>query len=127
MNTVRLMTCDNAVEANLIKGKLENEDIPCILTNENFSNLMPHYNRIMGAGVQVLVNEEDFNRAMELVNVNPEVHEITCPNCNSKNIKVGLGKQKFKKVFAIVVSLLTVIPINNISYSYTCKDCKTEF
>ncbi|WP_083631338.1 putative signal transducing protein [Labilibacter marinus] len=51
----RLITCDNAFEANLIKGRLESEDIPCILTNENISNLLPSYNHLMGSGVQVLV------------------------------------------------------------------------
>ncbi len=53
MSTVVLKTCNTPFEANLIKGMLENKDINCFLTNENFSNLMPHYNGIMGAGVQV--------------------------------------------------------------------------
>lgn len=51
MNTIRLTTCNDSFEANLIKDKLENEGIECFLTNENFTSLFPIYNGILGSGI----------------------------------------------------------------------------
>ncbi|WP_430817624.1 DUF2007 domain-containing protein [Carboxylicivirga sp. RSCT41] len=59
------MTCDSAVEANIIKGRLENEGIECFIANDNFSNLMPKYNNIMGSGAQILIGENDLELAMQ--------------------------------------------------------------
>jgi DNA-directed RNA polymerase subunit RPC12/RpoP len=126
MKSVRLLTCENPIEANIIKGRLENEGINCFLTNENFSNLMPHYNRILGAGVQIMISETDFEKAIELLEINVR-KELVCPNCNSKNIKVSLGKNKAKKIFAVFLSLFSGVPFNNISSINRCADCKTEF
>lgn len=126
MNYVRLITCENTIEANLVKGRLENEGINCFLTNENFANLMPHYNRILGAGVQIMINETDLEKAVELLELNKN-KELYCPNCNSKNVKVSLGKNKFKKIFAIILSLFSGVPFNNINSINRCADCKTEF
>ena len=126
MKIITLMTCDSAIEANIIKGRLENEGVICFVNNENFSNLMPHYDRILGAGVQIMINEKDYDKAVEILGLNVEKKAV-CPNCNSTNIKIGLGKNKLKKIFTIIASLLMVIPFNNINSVYTCKDCGTEF
>jgi len=45
------MTIDSLAEAHMIKGRLLNEGIDCFLTNENITNLMPHYNNMLGSGV----------------------------------------------------------------------------
>lgn len=126
MKSVRLLTCENSVEANLIKGRLENEGINCFLTNENFSNLMPHFNRILGAGVQVMIDETDLEKAIELLELRGE-KALICPNCNSKNVTISLGKNKIKKIFTIIFSLLLFIPFNNINSINHCVDCKNEF
>ena len=39
MKTVRLITCNNAMQAHILQGALENEGIESILHNENFSSL----------------------------------------------------------------------------------------
>jgi len=127
MNTVVLTTCNSAIEANLIKGMLENNGIKCFLTNENFSNLMPHYNGVMGAGVQIIVADSDVKQAKALLLSQPDETEIVCPNCGSLNISYGLGTNKIKLFFAVLMSLLIWIPFGNIRATYLCKDCKTEF
>ena len=63
MATIRLTTCDNAVEANMIKNLLTNEGITCFLTNENFTSLMPNYTGMMGAGIQIMIDEKDAEKA----------------------------------------------------------------
>ncbi len=127
MNTIILTTCYNSFEANLIKGMLGNNDIRCFLTNENFSNLMPHYNGIMGAGIQVMIEDRDLEKAQALMLVQSKEDEIVCPNCNSSNIQFGLGNNKVKKIFLVLISLFTWIPFGNMRNIYYCQNCKTEF
>ncbi|MDQ2177301.1 DUF2007 domain-containing protein [Marinifilum sp. D714] len=126
MKTKRLMTCESPIEANIIKGRLENEGIRCFVTNENFSNLMPHYNRILGSGAELMIDQDDYKKAVEILELNSR-KEIVCPNCNSKNIKMSLGKNWFKKAVVIVISLFSSVPFNNINSTYMCKDCNIEF
>jgi hypothetical protein len=126
MDFVRLVICDNVVEANLIKGRLENEGIYCFIINENFSTLMPHYSRMLGAGIQIMVSDKDYEQAIEVLQLNIK-QENVCPNFGSSKVKIGLGRNKFKKIIAIIISVLSGIPFNNINSSFQCKDCKTEF
>lgn len=126
MSIVRLMTCDTAVEANLIKGHLKNEGIEAFITNENFSNLMPHYSRIMNSGIQIMISDMDYNKASDILELDVK-HEPICPNCQSTNIKFSLGKHKIRKIFTILMSLFIFTPINNLKSVYKCRDCKTEF
>jgi hypothetical protein len=127
MDTTVLTTCNNVFEANLIKGMLENNGIKCFLTNENFSNLMPHYNGMMGAGIQIIINERDIEKAKVLLLTQTKEDRIECPNCGSQNIKFGLGINRIKKIITVLISLLAVIPFGNIRNSLYCLDCKTEF
>lgn len=120
------MTCESPIEANIIKGRLENEGIRCFVTNENFSNLMPHYNRILGSGAEIMIDKDDYTKASEILELN-STKEVYCPNCNSNNIKISLGKNWFKKLVIIMISLFSSVPFNNINSTYWCKDCKSEF
>ena len=64
MKTVRLTTCPNAFEAELLKGRLESEGIPALLNNEIMSTYPPF------GGVDVFINEEDLERATDILNTN---------------------------------------------------------
>lgn len=126
MAVIRLMTCNSAFEANLIKTRLIDEDIECFLTNENFTTLLPGTNGMLGAGVQVMIDEKDKERANAIIK--PENSTITkCPNCGSENIVLGLGKKKVSKILFIFISVISTMPFNNIKRTYYCKDCKTDF
>ncbi|MDT3739852.1 MAG: DUF2007 domain-containing protein [Candidatus Kapabacteria bacterium] len=127
MDTIILTTCNNAVEAYLIKGMLENNGIKCFLTNENISSLIPHYNGIMDAGVQIIINKSDIEQVNELLLSQTKESEIVCPCCGSLNVSFGLGTNKIKKFFVILISLLAWIPFGNLRNSYYCNECKAEF
>jgi len=92
MQTTRLITCDSLAEAHLIKGKLNNEGIECFLTNENITNLMPHYNNMLGSGVQIIVNEVDLIAARKIIKdkLAPDNDIIVCPYCGSTDIGLGI-------------------------------------
>ena len=40
MRTIRLITCDDAMQAHIIQGALENEGIESLLHNENLSSVL---------------------------------------------------------------------------------------
>ena len=126
MKTTTLTTCRNIQEAALIKGNLANNGIPCMVTNQNYTTLMPHFNRLLGSGVQVLVFEVDLEKAAKILY--PQNSVISkCPFCNSEHIKLGLGKFRFWKLFVIVLSIFVATPINNIEATYHCINCKSDF
>ena len=125
---IRILTCDNLSEAYLIKGNLKNEGIECILTNQYFTTLMPIYNNMLGAGIQVFVREEDVTKASELLKdkIEPNNDELVCPNCGSKDIGLGLGKSKWQKILNIILAMLSSIPLGNLKPKFYCKHCKEE-
>lgn len=126
-DTVILTSCSNLQEAYLIKGTLKNNGINCFLTNENFSNLMPHYYGILGAGIQVMIEDSDLDKAQKLISPESVANEIICPNCNSANVTFGFGYNKVKKWFIVILSLFYWVPFGNIRKNFRCEDCKTEF
>ena len=67
MKFIKLATADNSYEANFIKDDLADEGIECMLTNENFTALMPLSNSMFGSGIQILVDRVDYDRAKEIL------------------------------------------------------------
>lgn len=88
---------------------------------------MPQYNGVMGAGINVVVDESDLEKAQKLIAEQGSKTTIKCPNCQSSKITFGLGTNRIKKIITIVLSLLFWIPFGNIRNIYYCQDCKTEF
>ena len=128
MRYINLYTVDNSYEANFIKDNLADEGIECMLTNENFTTLMPHLNGMLGSGIQILVDKDDYDRAKQILDKRNNRELQVCPNCNSTNIKYGLGtKHRLKKLLALGIALVIASPVRHIGQTYYCRDCKTEF
>lgn len=127
MAIIRLTTSNSSIEANMIKNILENEEIECFLTNENFTNLMPGYNGMLGAGIQIMIDDRDEEKARELIACQSQTDELRCPSCNSDNVTYGLGINRFKKIMFGLLSVITGTPFGNIRSTYYCKNCKTDF
>jgi len=87
---------------------------------------MPFYNGLMGAGVQVMIEDIDLKKSQELLVSSSKEDSIVCPNCNSSDIQFGLGKNKIKKIILVLISLLSWIPFGNIKKTYYCGNCRTE-
>ena len=113
MKTVKLITCNDAMEAHILQGALENEGIESVLHNENFSFLYRSYVSSI-AGVDILVVDEDYDKAVRVLKQNqswPE--ELTlCPYCGSSDIKL---------------SMLAAAPPGSNHWEYTCKQCHKTF
>ena len=126
----------NPIEANIVKGRLEDSDIPCFLTDENIATIQPLYNQAIG-GVKLNVFEKDVNRInqlfaeeqidIEVDNEAPISDKLICNNCGSDNVSFG---QATKKRFSWWVTLLSVVlfvypfKANN---CYHCYNCGHEF
>lgn len=127
MSVIRLTTCNNSIEANMLKNLLENEGIECFLTNEYFSNMMPGYSGMMGAGVGVMIDDKDLETAQKVLAGSASEQKKVCPYCGSEDIVFGLGRRKLGKIAVILLSLLLIIPFGNIRKKYFCKTCRSEF
>lgn len=126
MKIVLFKTFDNIQQAYLVKGRLFNEEIPCFIENENFSYLMPHYQRVLDSGIRLLIYERDYERAMKLFEDDGDAG-FSCPRCGSDNFRVLLNERNRSKLLVVLISLLAFIPMGNIRISYTCKECGMVF
>lgn len=83
-----------STEAQLIKAKLESEDIRTMLMDEKTIDSDPLISQAIG-GVKLFVHKEDFIKASAIYNQirnyekDSEGNAIHCPNCNSTRILVA--------------------------------------
>lgn len=129
MKTIKLFTCDDAFQAHVIQGALENEGIVSVLHNENMSNVMRGYGSEI-AGVDVLVYEEDYDKALLLLEQNRMIPEQSryCPHCGSDEIKFVLKKShRVRAVVAAVIAALSAAPPGTEYWEYVCSKCGTHF
>ena len=129
MKTVKLITCNDAMEAHILQGALENEGIESVLHNENFSFLYRSYVSSI-AGVDILVVDEDYDKAVRVLKQNQSCpEELTlCPCCGSSDIKLVLRKgKKLRAIGAAVLSMLAEWLPGSIHWEYTCIQCHKSF
>lgn len=129
MKTVRLITCDDSFQANIIKGALENEGIAAVLHNEHAADVMRGYVR-EASTVDVLVYECDGERALDILERNGMIPERLryCPFCHSGNIVYKLKKEhRIRAVLATLAAMLTASSPVSKHGEYVCKDCGAHF
>lgn len=134
MELVTLKTFDNPVEAHILKSRLESEDIPSFLFDENMVTLNPLYNVTVG-GIKLKVNPAHYEEAKQIIDdfntseVRDENEEIiSCPNCSSKDLYTGFKSMKgLKGVMSGIVAFLLMIYPFYLKTMYKCKSCNTEF
>jgi len=66
MKLITLKTFDYAIDAHLLKSRLEDEEIRCFLIDENINSLIYLYNIATG-GIKLQVSSEDELRAIEIL------------------------------------------------------------
>ncbi len=127
--TLRLITCDDAFRAHLIQGALDNEGIPSVIHNENTSNVMRGFVSNL-SGVDVLVYEADYRKALDLLEQNQMIGEQLkyCPSCGSDDIRFGLRKGKrLRAVWAALLSALSFAPPGTAHWEWHCRQCGARF
>lgn len=122
MNLTHLTTLYDTVSANILRTKLESENIPCVLHNENITSLLPNAQNVMGSGVRVMVPKEFLNQALEIAELGEQ--KIVCPDCGSDHIVnvSNLKRKKFKFFFILLVGIIGDLPSK-----YSCSNCGYMF
>jgi DNA-directed RNA polymerase subunit RPC12/RpoP len=134
MKYVTLKTCDTAIEAHILRNRLESDDILCHILDEHIVTLNPLLNFAVG-GIRLQVFEKDLTKARSILNeidnkpfTDSQDQIIVCPNCTSSRLYSDFKSIKNPKgIIAIIVAFLfSVFPIYSKSV-YKCKECDTEF
>jgi hypothetical protein len=111
---------DSAIQANIIKAKLDAFDIPCFLTDEN--NPYPSQ-PILSLGVRLHVFHEDIdqiNVILEEQNLHVSEESLMCPKCGSNHIE-NVASNRILNAIRNAFSHLFSIP------EHTCLRCGKEF
>lgn len=129
MKTVKLITCNDAMQAHILQGALENEGIDSVLHNENFSSLMNGFVNYI-SGVDLLVAEKDYDAAVQVLRQNQSYPEdlILCPFCGSSEIKFVLTKEhRLRAIGSAILGALVMAPPGNNHWDYVCRKCQQRF
>ncbi len=130
-----LQVCDDAFAAELLKGRLLNEGIDAQVIHAHIEQVIPYSFGMPDLKPRVVVREEDFERAMQLLeatgDVKAEPQEIRCPYCGSQDLSYGLYdgsvKRYLTRIVAVFLSLLTMGPLGKVQGAYYCRQCKRRF
>jgi rubredoxin len=127
METTILKRFDSPVEANIVKGLLESNDIFCFLQDEHSIGINPLYANALG-GIKLIVRSEDEERAQEILQENEADYKTkwVCPQCGSKEVHFITEKKNQTNWFAIFLSMLLASPLY-VKKKYECSSCKHVF
>lgn len=129
MRTIRLITCNDAFQAQVIQGALEHEGIASVLHNVNTSNVLRGFDQSI-SGVDIFVYEDEYSKAITLLEQNQMIPEQLkhCPYCHSDDIRFVLKKGKrIRAALATLLSMLTAAPPGTEHWEYICNRCGTHF
>lgn len=89
MNFKQIASYDNYMLANMTMGLLTENDIKCQMKDEYIVTVDPLLNPAVG-GIKLLVEENDFDRAVALMKEaeNDYLKDVPCPNCKSLSLVV---------------------------------------
>lgn len=118
-----LAVFEYSTEAQVVKSKLDSENISTMLMDEKTIDSDPLLSQAIG-GVKLLVHNDDLGKASTIYNEirtyekDNNGNAINCPNCNSQKILVAEAQRKtfFFMLFPFFESRKLI-----------CNDCKTVF
>ncbi|GFD71531.1 MULTISPECIES: putative signal transducing protein [Tenacibaculum] len=122
-NYTILAVFEYSTEAQVVKAKLDSEDIRTMLMDEKTIDSDPLISQAIG-GVKLLVHNNDLEKAATVYNEirtyvkDEEGNDIHCPKCNSTKILVADLQRK--NIFFMLFPFFE-------SKKFICNDCKTIF
>ncbi|MBC7450019.1 MAG: DUF2007 domain-containing protein [Cytophagales bacterium] len=139
MSFVTIRTFENAMDAYLLKSKLESEGIECFLFDENTVSINPLYNIATG-GIKLRVLEDAAERAETILSeldqrpyTDADENAAACPECGSTEVYNGIRMMKRERnivwivaaFFSYGIALVTLFFLQKKGYS--CKSCGKNF
>lgn len=140
-NIVIFMTFGDLTEAHLIKGILDDNGIPCFLSDENTLSVYPLYNQGLG-GIKLSVFERDLEIAARVIKeqqeetIIPEEQEDlnnssdttpVCPVCGSHNVAYGASVCRKYGWLTILVSIIYKYTRVAVRKRFHCFNCGNDF
>lgn len=128
MEFVILKSFTNYIDAHIILGRMQEEDITCWLKNENTVTVMPIWTNAIG-GIQLMVRRDQLNKASDfLKNIELERKQnMLCPKCNSRDVEyINTIRKPVNWISAAVTFLLgdyAAMP----EQRYHCFSCGEEW
>ncbi len=129
MRTVRVFTCYDSFQAQIIQGALENEGITSVLHNIHTSDVLRGFEASF-TEIDILVYEDDYEKARTLLKKNQMIPEDLkyCPYCHSDDIKLTVRNSKrIRALFSALLSMLAAAPPGTNHWEYVCNHCKKHF
>lgn len=127
---VKRITCNTAIEAEGLRAKLAEAGIKSVTYDETNSKVARW---VLNSTVDVMVNDCDYDRAVELYQqmaTEKQAFIPWCPECGGENVEC-LTKPKAKKGrwAMYLAAILAFIPFSNLANvrKYRCRDCGKEF
>jgi len=123
---------DTAIDANIVKTKLDAHGVPCFLTEENMANLYPGVGfQLPAFRVRLHLLSEDVERATRILDdtqplqVNEEA-TTSCPRCRSTAIHRDYSQKANGRLLRTLLLNLVMIPIPALKVNH-CNSCGLEF
>ncbi len=126
--------------AQIERSRLEDNDIPCFIADENMAVMNPIYNTAIG-GIKLKIFKRDLEKCnailadegTEIVNDDaletiPETTEtVLCPYCESANVRFGDATQKKYGVLSMLISFLFMALPFYSRKAWHCFNCGKDF
>lgn len=126
METLVLKRFDSPIEANIVKGLLESNDVFCFLQDEHSIGMNPLYSNAMG-GIKLMVRTEDAARAHALLLTNTAAHKVQCPQCGFHDVHYVTEKKNKSNWFSFLIFTLLLGSPAYVKKKYECNTCKNVF
>ena len=108
MGWKRLGSYQDAVQADIVRGLLEDNDIPVMVDDKALNELMPHLSGVLG-GTKVFVMERDFDRAIKILSKTEKQSEYQDIEEANKKSPDEIYEEKARKVRQIsIIGFLTL-------------------
>ncbi|GGG99644.1 putative signal transducing protein [Mucilaginibacter phyllosphaerae] len=125
--------------AHIMRTKLEDNDIPCFIADDNIISANPVFNNAVG-GIKLKIFERDLQRSRELLAQQGNLHEqdhfeideethapVICPYCASTNVRYGAAtERKAHWLITLISALLSVLPFYT-RKAWHCFNCQRDF
>lgn len=128
MRFVVLQTFANYVDAHIIMGRLQENNINCWLKDENTVTIDPILANAVG-GIKLMVPQAQAQRAYDLLNEFTREAQAThpCPNCHSNNVDLVTTPRKPGNWFSVLFGALFTAYAMPVEQVYHCFNCGHEF
>lgn len=130
MSFITIATVEKAIDAHLIKSRLESEGLFVFLKDEHTVGMLLHYILLLG-GIKIQVPELHAKKAVEIlaeIENTPFLTEqdevLKCPSCSSHNL---MDKYKTYGGWRGILTYLSMLFLAVYPFyykeKYRCKDC----